>query len=101
MALSPRVRLALALWSVWAALAWNVAFDRMLVLAGRRYVFAAATAASASRPFVLVSDWMRPATARALTIATAIAASILGTGLALIAMAARREPRTSNPEPRT
>ena len=99
MALSPRVRLALLLWTIWAVVAWNVAFDRVLVLAGRRYVFAAATAASASRPFVLVNDWMRPAVGRAVTIATAIGGSILAVGLALIALASRQEPGNLNPEP--
>ena len=89
MAIARSVRLALALWIVWAIAAWNVAFDRVLVLAGRDYVYRAATAASASRPYALINEWMRPAVSRAFLIATLIGGSILIVGLALIGFAAR------------
>jgi hypothetical protein len=33
--------IALVLWAVLAAVVWNVVFDRVVVLAGREYVYAA------------------------------------------------------------
>jgi hypothetical protein len=86
-----RVRLAVALWVVWAIVIWNVIFDRILVLAGRRYVYAAATAAEGPGPYLRISDWMRPAVTRGFWTAAAAAASLLIVGLLLIVFAARRE----------
>ena len=39
-----QVKTAAMLWVVFAVVVWNVVFDRVLVLEGRRYVYAAATA---------------------------------------------------------
>ena len=47
MTLTTRVRVASALWLVLAAVVWNVIFDRVIVLAGRRYVYDAALSAYA------------------------------------------------------
>jgi hypothetical protein len=83
------VRLAVALWIVFAIVVWNVVFDRMLVLAGRRYVYTAWMAAAASGPYVLVKDWMQPAIVHARWTATAAGGAVLAVGLLGIAAAAR------------
>ena len=49
MTFKARVRLASALWLVLAMIVWNVIFDRVIVLAGRRYVYEASAAARRSR----------------------------------------------------
>jgi hypothetical protein len=90
MSLSPR-RVATALWVALAIVTWNVIFDRVLVLAGRRYVYAAATAANVSRPYERIGDWMPPAAARAAWLASAGAAIVLAVGLGAIALASRRK----------
>ena len=41
-------RIAVALWIVWIVVVWNVVFDRIIVVAGRRYVHAAAAAVQGS-----------------------------------------------------
>src|SRR4051812_16341185 len=84
------VRVAFALWVVFAAVVWNVVFDRVLVLAGREYVFAAATAVQSGGRYMLVNDWMRPALQRALSTATVAGLGILVGGAVGIAFAARR-----------
>jgi hypothetical protein len=79
------VRIARALWIAWAVVVWNVVFDRVIVVAGRRYVVAAELAARTADPmaraFVSADDWMRPAVSRGLWIATASASVILLVGL--------------------
>jgi hypothetical protein len=95
-----RIRLAVFLWLLFAFVVWNVVFDRILVIEGRKYVYAAAVAASKSSPYVLAFPWMRTAQSRALWTATAAAAGVLTIGFAGIAIAARRnaEVRTLNSE---
>ena len=85
-----RVRLAVALWVVLAFLVWNVVFDRMLVVAGRRYSHAAAVAARRGESFLRIDDWMRPAINRAAVVASGTAAIVGGLGLLAVALAARR-----------
>ena|SRR5215204_4392323 len=82
-------RLARALWIAWAVIVWNVVFDRIIVVAGRQYVFAAASAAAANpaAPPLNMDDWMEPAVRRGLVAATAAAGVILVTGLAAIGRA--------------
>jgi hypothetical protein len=81
----PAARLARALWIVWAIVVWNVVFDRVIVVAGRSYVAAAYRAAGdpSVRPPAM-DDWMKPAVARGLWMATAAAGAILVTGLAAV-----------------
>jgi len=86
----PTVGMALALWIVLAFVVWNVVFDRVLVLAGRQYVYAATRAARGSGPYLLVDDWMRPAVTRATRMASGAAALILTIGVVACAVAARR-----------
>jgi len=77
----PAERVAVALWLALAIIVWNAVFDYQLVLAGRQYVHAAAAAAQAGNSYARVDDWMRPAIAKGLWLASAAAAAILLTGL--------------------
>ncbi len=83
--------LARALWIVWALVVWNVVFDRVIVVAGRRYVTAAYRAAAAdpsARPLDM-DDWMRPAVTRGLWMASGAAGAILLVGLAALRLVVR------------
>ena len=81
---------AIALWIALALVVWNVVFDRVLVVAGRQYVYVAARAARESGPYVRVDDWMRPAVSRATRTASGSAAIVLTIGAAMCAVAVRR-----------
>jgi hypothetical protein len=78
------------LWLILAVVVWNVVFDRVLVLAGRRYVHAAATAFEAGQPPVLVDPWMTTAQRRGVRLATAAALPIAVVGVAAVHLASRR-----------
>jgi len=78
-------RIARGLWIAWAVIVWNVVFDHIIVTAGRRVVAAAGLAAA-----VAIDDFMRPALARGLWIATAASAAILIVGLMFIELARSR-----------
>jgi hypothetical protein len=97
------VRVALALWVVWALVVWNVVFDRVVVLAGRRFVYEAAVTSSAGEGYLSAGAWMRSATQRGLMIATASAAFIVAVGGILVRLAARRaspeRPTAAAPTP--
>jgi hypothetical protein len=82
------VRLARALWIVWAVLLWNVVFDHVIVVAGREYIRAAGTAISRGLPYVRMDDFMHPAVTRGLWIASTTAALVLAVGLTSLAFAA-------------
>ena len=87
-------RLARALWIVWALVVWNVVFDRVIVVSGRRYVAAAFrsdAADPAARPLDM-DDWMQPAVTRGVSMATAAAGAILLVGLAAVRLIERRRP---------
>jgi hypothetical protein len=88
------IRIARALWIAWAVVVWNVVFDRVIVVAGRRYVVAAELAANATGPvaraYVSAGEWMRPAVSRGLWIATASATLILLVGLLSVRAAGAR-----------
>lgn len=88
--LGSRLGVALALWIALAFVVWNVVFDRVLVVAGRQYVYAATRAARGSGPYVRVDDWMRPAVSRATRAASGSAAIILTIGGVMCAVAVRR-----------
>jgi hypothetical protein len=81
--------LAGALWLVLAFVVWNVVFDRVLVLAGRRYAHAAATAARQGHPYLLINDWMRPAVTYGVRVASATAIGIAAFGLMAVVIAVR------------
>ena len=88
-----RVRLAAVLWLLFAFVVWNVVFDRILVIEGRAYVYAAAVAVSQSAPYVLACPWMGAAQTRALWTATAAAGGVLAAGIAGFAVALRARQR--------
>jgi CTP:molybdopterin cytidylyltransferase MocA len=93
-------RLARALWIAWAVVVWNVVFDRTIVVTGRRYVAAAsrASAADPGAPAVNMDDWMEPAVARGLWLASGAAGAILLVGLpAIRSVHRRRSPRGPDP----
>ena len=77
-------RLALALWIAWAVLVWNVVFDQVIVLAGREYIQAALAAGAG--PFANMDDWLQPAVARGLWLASGAAGAILLTGVSVCAL---------------
>ena len=87
------VRIAMCLWVVLAVVVWNAIFDRILIVSGRAYVYAAANAAAASRPYLLINDSMRPALKHALWTASAAGGVFLIVGCALIAIVGRRRGR--------
>jgi hypothetical protein len=83
-----RARLARALWIAWAVVVWNVVFDDIIVMAGRRVVAAAGMAATIAP--LNIDEFMRPALTRGLWIATAAAAAILVVGLTSVQLARSR-----------
>ncbi len=87
-------RIAAALWIAWAVVVWNVVFDQVIVVAGRRYIIAAIASADAMGPFVRLDDWMRPAVTRGAWLATLAAAVILVIGFFTLRLATR-SPQTS------
>ena len=91
--------LAGVLWLVFAAVVWNVIFDRLIVLAGRRYSYDAFVLYHATGRYLLINDVMRPATAHAVRTASAVAVSIAVAAAILIRIASRRSPGTG-PSPR-
>jgi len=83
-------RLALALWIAWAVVVWNVAFDHVIVVAGRKYIGAAGRTASMNtvpRRYENMDDWMRPAVRRAFAIASAAGGIVLVSGLLFVRVA--------------
>jgi hypothetical protein len=88
----PRVAadIARVLWLTWVVFLWNVVFDRVIVVAGREYIVAAAQAAvSPAGPFANMDTWMRPAITRGFWIATAASGAVLVVGLIAINRAGR------------
>ena len=89
-------RLAAALWLVLALVVWNVVFDRILVLAGRRYSYAAAMAVRDGKNYLRIDDWMRPAIAHGARVASVTALGIAVFGLIAVAIASRADKRRSS-----
>jgi hypothetical protein len=94
-------RVARWLWIAFAIVVWNVAFDRVLVLAARQYVHAATVAARGPGPYLRANEWMRPAIGQGLWTATAAAAVILAFGLICVSLAARQRPPRATERPTT
>lgn len=93
------VRLAVVLWVVFAAVVWNVIFDRMLVLAGRRYSHDATVLFRTTGRYLLIDDVMRPAVTRAAWTASGAAAVIVIAALVLIRIAAAQDRRRASRKP--
>ena len=89
-------RLAGALWLVLAFVVWNVVFDRILVLAGRRYSSAATMAVREGRNYLRIDDWMRPAIAHGVRVASVTALGIAVFGLIAVTIASRADKRRSS-----
>ena len=85
-----RHALALAVWTAFAGVVWNVVFDRVLVVAGRQYVAAAVVADGDSAPRPRLEDWMLSAQRRAFTAATKAAAGVFVSGFIPIGLLVRR-----------
>jgi len=83
-------RLARVLWIAWAVVLWNVVFDRVIVVAGRSYVAAVGRASADRAPRPNMDDYMRPAVARGIWIASASAGAVLAAGLASVRAASHR-----------
>jgi hypothetical protein len=83
----------MALWIAWAVVVWNVVFDRVIVVAGRRYLGAAALAAQAGGSYARMDEWMRPAVKSGVLMASAAAAFILLIGYWALRLATPRDPR--------
>jgi hypothetical protein len=90
------ISVARALWVAWAVIVWNVTFDHVIVVAGRRFIAKASAAASRPGGYLRMDDWMRPAVTNGFWIATAASVAILVVGFVLIGLAAERlTPRSS------
>lgn len=87
------VAAAVVLWLVFAAVVWNVVFDRMVVLAGRRYSHDATVLFRRTGRYLLIDDVMRPAVAHASRVASAAALAIGVAALILIRVAAVLDER--------
>jgi hypothetical protein len=88
------VALAVVLWLVFAFVVWNVVFDRMVVLAGRRYSHDAVTLYRSTGRYLLIDDVMRPAVVHAVRVASAVGGGTAVVGLMLVGIAANREKST-------
>ena len=90
-----KTRLAIGLWLALAFAVWNVIFDRVLVLAGRRYVYEAAIAGRADA-YLTIDSAMRPAIRRGFWLASAAAAPIAVFGTVVATLAERRYRRSTS-----
>jgi hypothetical protein len=90
---SRSARVAAVLWIVFAFLVWNVVFDRILVLAGRRYSYAAGQAARHATAYLRIDDWMRPAVAHGVRVASLVGFSVAVIGLVAVLIASRLDQR--------
>ena len=86
-----KAKIAVALWLVLAFVVWNVVFDRTLVLAGRRYSYAAAVSFRQRGVYLRIDDWMGPARAHGVRLASASAGAVGLLGLTAVALASRRD----------
>jgi hypothetical protein len=88
-----KVIAAVVLWLALAFAVWNVIFDRLLVLAGRRYVYDAALRFRTSHQYLRIDDVMRPAVGHAVRVASVSAAAVALGGLLLIRLAAAQDAK--------
>ena len=93
-----KVVVAVALWLLFTAVVWNVIFDRLIVLAGRRYSHDAYVLYRSTGRYLLISDVMPPAIAHAVRVASAVAGAIAVVALIAIRFAARAR-RSAGPPP--
>jgi len=91
--LTPRraIVVAVSLWLAFAFVVWNVIFDRLIVLAGRRYSYDATVLFHSTGKYLLIDTVMKPAVAHAARVASVVAAMIVAGSLLLIRAAALRD----------
>ena len=96
-----KIVLAGLLWLALAFIVWNAVFDRVLVLAGRRYIREATLSAHTGRGYLPIDGAMRPAIAHGLRVASIVGLSIAAVGLTAVVVAARldRRRRARSPKP--
>jgi hypothetical protein len=87
------VVVAIVLWLALAFVVWNVVFDRLIVLAGRRYSHDATVLYRSTGRYLRIDDVMRPAIRRGVAVASAVAGPIAIAGLLLIRFAASLDAR--------
>ena len=92
-----KVVVAVALWLLFAAVVWNVIFDRLIVLAGRRYSHDAYVLYRTTGRYLLINEVMRPAIAHAVRVASGVAGTIAVIALIAIRFAARVRRSASPP----
>ena len=83
---------AIVLWLVFAFVVWNVVFDRIIVLAGRRYSHDATVLYRTTGQYLLIDSVMRPAIVHGVKVASAVAGAIVVGALVLIRLGASRDP---------
>ena len=88
-----RIVTAIVLWLVFAFVVWNVIFDRILVLAGRRYSHDAMVLDRTTGHYLRIDDVMRPAVRHGVWVASIVALAILVGAMILIRLAASRDAR--------
>ncbi len=88
-----KIGVAIGLWLVLVFLVWNVVFDRVLVLAARRYVYDAAMAADQHRPPILLNSVMPQAIDRGIRLASLAAGGVVLVGLVAVLVAVRVDAR--------
>lgn len=91
------VTTAVVLWLVFAFLVWNVIFDRLIVLAGRRYSHDATVYFRSTGKYLLIDEVMRPAIRNGVLVASLTAGAIAVVALLIIRFAAARDARTHTP----
>ena len=85
-----RARLAAALWLVFAFVVWHVRFDQGIDTAARTYLLAQHQHVLGRAPSIAINAAMRPAASAAALDATKWSAVIAVSGVAAVALAARR-----------
>lgn len=92
-----KVVVAVVLWLAFAAVVWNVIFDRLVVLAGRRYSHDAYELYRSTGRYLLINDVMPAAISHAVHVASAVAGAIAVVALVAIRVAARAQRTAARP----
>jgi hypothetical protein len=91
MTVRQKIVTAITLWAACAFLWWNVVFDRVLVLAGRRYSHDAATQFRQTGTYLRIDDVMRPAAAYGVRVASLVAVVIIAAAAVAIRWAVKKD----------
>ena len=92
-----KVVVAVVLWLVFASVVWNVIFDRLIVLAGRRYSHDAYVLYRSTGRYLLINDVMPPAVTHAVRVASSVAGTIAVVALVAIRFAAGAQRGSGSP----